>query len=254
MTDESPQKRIQTTATVFDIIDALQAAGGLRVTELATALDIARSTAHAHLATLEERELVVCESGRYRPSLRFLELGMAVKHSTELPGVAKPIIDQLAVDTGLSVWLVVEQHGWAVYLDNAMGENAFRIESTVGEHAHLHCLAAGKALLAHLPAERIEAIIDRRGLPARTANTVTDRERFRTELGAIRDRGYAFNDEEDIDGVRGVGAPICKEDVAVGAVGVGGPANRLRGEYFRTDLPNQLLGATNEIELQLLYS
>jgi len=244
---------IKTTGTVFDIIDALRVEGSMSASEVADRLELARSTAYIHLQSLEACELVVAESNRYRLGLRLLDFGMAAKSTLPLSGVAGPILEELARKTEANVWLIVEEHGWAVYLDNAMGANAFSIESRVGEHSYLHALAAGKALLAHRPHAEVEAILEKRGLPRRTPYTLTDREAFLAELEAIRDREYAFSDEEDVEGVWGVGAPICDEDYAIGAVGVGAPANRFSTDYYRNELPNLLLGITNEIELKLAH-
>jgi DNA-binding IclR family transcriptional regulator len=190
----------------------------------------------------------------YELGLRFLELGTFVKNDIRLASVAKPSLEKLAEETGEAVWLIVEEHGCGVYLDNAIGENGFQIETDVGERSYLHYSAAGKALLAHRPRTEVREIIDRRGLPTRTEHTISDPDELLDELDRIRERGFAFNEEEEIIGVHGVGAPICDDEYAIGAIGVGGAANRLNGECFRRELPDLLLGATNEIELRLTYS
>lgn len=255
MDDDQPSRRtIKTTETVFDVVESLWTTNGATVTELADRLDIAKSTAHAHLSTLEQREFVVRNGNTYQLSLRFLELGIHVRDQIELSRIAEPLLTKLAEETGEAIWLIVEEHGWAVYLNKAMGEDALQIKSTIGERSHLHYLAAGKALLAYVPREDVESIIEQRGLPSRTSHTITDPEELFTELDAIRERGYAFNENEEIDGVRGVGVPICADDRAIGAVGIGAPENRLRGTRFREEVPNQLLGAANEIELRITYS
>ncbi|UPM44232.1 IclR family transcriptional regulator [Halocatena salina] len=255
MTDDRQSRRtIKTTDTVFDVVESLWNTNGATVTELADRLDIAKSTAHAHLATLEQREFVVKNGNTYQLSLRFLELGIHVRDQIELSRIAEPLLEKLAEETGEAIWLIVEEHGWAVYLNKAMGEDALQIKSTIGERSHLHYLAAGKALLAYVPHENVESIVERRGLPGRTSHTITEPNELFTELAAIRERGYAFNENEEIDGVRGVGVPICAEDRAIGAVGIGAPENRLRGKRFREEVPNQLLGAANEIELRITYS
>ncbi|WP_247730148.1 IclR family transcriptional regulator [Halovivax limisalsi] len=250
----SKRRTIQTTGTVFEVIESLRDLEGATVTELADQLDVAKSTAHAHVSALEEQEFVVKEGTEYRLSLQFLELGVHVRDQMELSHAAASQLTKLATETGEAVWLIVEEHGWAVYLDKAMGENALQVQSTIGERSHLHYLAAGKALLAYLPRERVEEIVERRGLPRRTSNTITDVDDLFAELDAIRERGYAFNENEEIEGVRGIGAPIRANDRAVGAIGIGAPENRLRGERFREEVPNYLLGATNEIELRLTYA
>jgi len=251
----STETGIKSLATGFRICETLADADGATVTEVASATGLAKSTAHEHLQTMVANEFATqSPDGVYELSLRFLDFGKYVQNQRAVTEVAGEVIEQLAAETGEAVWLVVEEHGWGVYLMRAMGENAFRIQSRVGERSHLHCLAAGKALLAALGADRVDEVVDRRGLPEFTPNTITDRETLGDELEGIRDREVAFNENEEIQGVRGVGAAIVAEGTLNGAVGIGGPENRMRGEYFREELPNLLLGATNEIELRLAYS
>jgi DNA-binding IclR family transcriptional regulator len=251
----SNETGIKSLATGFRICEMLADADGATVTEVASETGLAKSTAHEHLQTMVANEFVTqSPDGSYELSLRFLDFGKYVQNQRAVTDVAGAVLEQLAADTGETVWLVVEEHGWGVYLMRATGENAFRIQSRVGERSHLHCLAAGKALLAALDADRVDEIVDRRGLPEFTPNTTTDRDALADELERIRDREVAFNENEEIQGVRGVGASIVAEGDLHGAVGIGGPENRMRGEYFREELPNMLLGATNEIELRLAYS
>jgi DNA-binding IclR family transcriptional regulator len=127
--------------------------------------------------------------------------------------------------------------------------------SEIGNRRPLHQLAAGKAILAALPTEEVDRIVDRRGLPSRTDNTITDEERLREELERVRERGYAFNRSESIEGLNAVGACFRDEEGwPLGALSISGPANRLTGSLFEDELPNRLLGAINEVEINLKYA
>jgi len=61
-----------------------------------------------------------------------------------------------------------------IYLHRSTGELAVNSDSYIGHRVHLHNTALGQAILAHLPAERVEEIVDRYGLPASTENTITE--------------------------------------------------------------------------------
>jgi len=108
-------------------------------------------------------------------------------------------------------------------------------------------------MLAEMPRNRVEAILDRHGLPGATENTLTSRETLFETLDTIRERGYAFNDGEEVEGIRAVGMAIVTDDDVHGALSVSGPSNRVQGERFRDELPEILSGAVNEIELKLTY-
>lgn len=249
----SARRQVATTTTVFDIVESIQDLDGAGVSEIARRIDRAPSTVHKHLNTLVDLEYVVKEGTEYRLSLQFMNHGRYVRNNSPLIPVAKRPIEQLADTVGDFVWVIVEEHGWAVHVLKASGEHGIQTHGKIGKRSYLHYLAAGKAMLAFMSGERRERILDRRGLPAKTEQTITDRETLYEALEAIRERGYAFNEEEAVDGLRAVGAPILDDDEVIGAVCVCAPANRLRGDRFRRELPEVLLGTTNEIELMLSY-
>jgi len=114
---------------------------------------------------------------------------------------------------------------------------AVQVKGHVGTRAPLHSTGLGKAILAHLPEERVESIVDHHGMPASTPETITDRDELFDALERIRDRGFAFDDEERLRGLRCVAAPILANDDVVGAISVSGPTNRLRDDRYREELP-----------------
>lgn len=254
MTD-STTSGLQTTETSLQIINTLKQMDGGRVTEVASRLDMPPSTVHNHLKTLENNEFVVKEADFYYLGLQFLNLGEYVRNRSESYLFAKEKVNQLAEETGGRAHFVVEEHGRGVYLYTSTGEYAIKAYSSVGKRVHLHVAAAGKSILAFLPKARIDEIIDRWGLPEETENTITDRETLYDELERIRNRGYAFNREEHLKGINAVGVPVIRDDdQVVGAFSVSGPAHRMKGEYLEEELTDTLLGTSNELELNIIYS
>lgn len=248
---ESSGRRIKTADTIFDIIEALQKLEGATTGEIADDLDLAVSTAHDHLKTLVDKKYVVNDDGTYRLGLRFLEHGIYAKNQHPLAEVPQSILEGLADETEEAAWLVVEEHGMAVYLKNAIGDRGLKTYGDIGTRRYLHTIAPGKAILAHLPEERVEAVLDEYGLPALTEKTITDRNELYAELEEIREAGFALNEGGRILGGNAVGAPIIVDGDLYGAIGVSGPESRLRGERFREELPRMVLERKNVIELQL---
>ncbi len=250
-----PSRPVQTVETASEILSAVKARDGATLAELDAALDPARSTIHRHLHTLETLDFVTVDDGEYRVGLRLLDLGLHARRRCELYDVAVPKVDELAEETGEKVWCITEEHGRSIHLYGASGRQSVQTTAREGQHGHLHQLAAGKAILSTFPRDRVEAIIDEHGLPAQTENTITDRETLFAELDRVAERNYAFNLEESIPRLNAVGAPITDTDgVAIGAISVSGPSNRVKNDLLRERLPDLLLGATNEIEINLNYS
>lgn len=246
---------LQTTSTSLQVIETLRRQDGARVTELADVMEKSPSTIHGHLQTLHDAEFVVREGDVYQLSLRFLNLGEYVHNRKQVYQLAEPKVNQLADETGGRAHFIVEEHDKGVYVHTKSGKHAVETYSRVGRRHFLHTAAAGKSILAMLPEQKVEAIIDEHGLPEKTENTITDREELFKELAVIRDQGYAYNREEQIQGIKAVGTPILGDhDEVIGAISVSGPAHRLKGTQFEEELPNTVLGIGNELELEIEYS
>jgi DNA-binding IclR family transcriptional regulator len=248
------KRRIKAIDTAFAIVETLADLECARLSEVADAVGIANSTASDHLSTLQDHGYVVEGQDGYRLGLRFMDTGTQAKwYYDGLLAASTPVLEQLVDDTGETVNLVVEENSMAVYVARLFGDRGVPTDSWVGKRRPLHMLSAGKAILAQLPEERVDAIVDEHGLSADTGHTITSREELQDDLDMIRERGFSFNDRESHRQIRAVGTAIVLDDGVYGAVSVAGPAKRFTGPYYREELPSMLLGAVNEIELKLTY-
>ncbi|WP_418281641.1 IclR family transcriptional regulator [Halorubrum sp. DTA98] len=251
-------RRLETVSRACDVIAALDELGGAGVTEVANHVGVSKSSTHSYLSTLREKRLVVQEGDTYRLSLEFLYLGNAVRHRNVLFAYGKPVVEELAERTGEYVHLMCEQHGLERNVYKVAGENAVGGEYHTAKEQkpdYLHFTASGKAVLAALPEERVDRIVDTHGLPRKTSNTITDREELFEELSTIRSQGYAINDEEEIVGIRAVGAPIRDADGAVlGGMSVSGPTGRFTDELCVDVLAETITEKANVIEAKLNMS
>jgi DNA-binding IclR family transcriptional regulator len=246
---------VETVERAVEIVAYCKRNGPFGVAELARDLDCAKSTVHRHCRTLEANGLLVREGDDYRLGVRFLDFGVVARDRSTLYREAQPKVDELADETEEKIWCTVEEHGRSVHIYGARGNHSVRTDARVGTRNYLHQHAAGKAILAKLPPERVDEILDVHGLPARTAHTITDPDRLREDLAEIRERGHAFNFEESVEGLHAVGAPVTDPDgVAIGAISISGPANRLAGDRLREELPSLLAGIVNEITINLAHS
>lgn len=255
MADTQSPNRVKTAQTTFKILETLKDKNEATVTELTKEFELSKSSLHNYLNTLEQDGYVVKDGNTYRVGLRLLDLGGHARHKQRLYDIAKEEVTALAEDTDELANLLLEEHGKGIYLHRAHGEDAVKTDSYIGQRVHLHNTALGQAILAHLPRDRVNAILDEHGMPSSTENTITEREELFQELERVREDGYALDDEARVKGLRCVAVPIINNsDDIEGAISISGPTSRFRDDRFREELPEKLQSVANVIELNITYT
>jgi IclR family acetate operon transcriptional repressor len=246
---------IQAVQTTLRIVETLKELDGAGVTEVATSLDMPKSSVHNYLSTLQQEEYVVKEGQTYHVGLRFLESGAFARHRQQIYEIAKSEITDLAEETGELVNLATIEHGMVVYLYRVSGEKAVKVDAYTGQRVRTHNTALGKAMLAQLSEEEVEHILEYHGMSQTTEHTITNSEELFDELQQIREEGVAFDREERLSGLRCIAVPIVNmNDEVEGALSVSGPGSRMKGERFDEHLPELIKNAANIIELNVTYS
>ena len=206
----------------------------LRLDQVVTRTGLPRSSAHRILAQLHEVGLLQHRPGGYSLAATPLPVTRAVDHSP-LRGVASRVLNRLHADTALVVHLGVLLGADVVYLDmvpsgSGPGGSGTVVPTRVAGHTPAHASALGKALLAQLPAEAVDAIIDsplRKCTPA----TIADLPTLHGELARIRSRhGLAYDEQELAAGLSSVAAPIRTADSELAGLSLTGavPIHRLQ--------------------------
>lgn len=255
MTDANPNAvPIKSVGTMFEILAEIQERDSAGVSELAESLGVAKSTIHNHLATLVAYEYVERDGNQFRIGVRFLDLGGHARSNQLGSELIKQKVREIAHETGELVQYLVEEHGRGVFVFRESGDQAVRTETRLGRRVYLHHVSAGKAVLAYLPEDRVEAIIDRHGLPPKTEQTITDPKTLFDRLSHIREQGYVFDEEEHIRGLYSIAVPVeYGESGVIGAMSIAGPPHRIQDEAEREEFVQLLTGVANEIELNLTY-
>lgn len=242
------------TSTTFPIISELKEQEEMSMGELENSLGVHRSIIKKSIQSLMDNGFVVRRGDKYKLSLRFLEIGGFLRNYRTIFRSARPKVDSLVEKTNNAAHLAVEEDGRGVYLYRATTNEDLNLESYIGSRSYLHTTAFGKAILAHLPESRVHEIIDRHGLQPQTPNTITDRETLFSELDEIREQRVAFDEEEQLEGLRCVSSTIINtNNEPLGAISVSGPATALTGHYFEQELPDLIQSAVNRVELSVNY-
>ncbi|MFC6906473.1 IclR family transcriptional regulator [Halalkalicoccus tibetensis] len=258
MTTDHVQDGVKTTERSLALVGFIQRRDGATLSELVTELGLAKSTVHKHLSTLESHGYLVKEGEQYHIGLKFHHHGEYARLRKRGYRLAGRTVRDLAERTDEEADFVVENDGRTITIyESYHPQNSYRDDlfdttsdlSHSGTYYHMHCTAGGKALLAALPDERVEAILDRWGLPERTENTITDRETLFEELSRTRERGYAVADEEYVDGLCAVGVAVRNPDGSIlGGLAMSVPTYRRGSEGFESEAPRIVLEAGRELE------
>ena len=195
----------------FAILNAISSSReGLGVSELANKLKMAKSTVHGMTSALEELGAVMRDprTKKYKLGFALLEIGRSAYWQIDLTTAARPVTEDLMEKTRTSVFLGILNQDYVTILDIVEARQDLNITAPVGSNIPLLSGAVGKVLLASMEEEQADRIINSKGLPHFTDNTIVDPELYYRELQQVRQSGYAFDDEEYIMGVRAVAAPL----------------------------------------------
>jgi DNA-binding IclR family transcriptional regulator len=252
--ETTPETPLKSTTTTLEIIDQIREHNELGVTETAELLGVPKSTASDHLRTLRQHGYLVKRDRKYALGLRFLQLGDHARNNHEIYSAGKPNVDSLASDTGELVHLSLTENGKGVIIYEKEGDQAVSLDTFIGRRVSLHCTALGQAMLSRMPRREVLSIIEDRGIPAATPETITDEDVLFERLAAVADRGYAIVQGERIPELGCIAAPVGSNEYGLGAISVCCPMSRADDNRFEQDLPQQLVEAANRINLDLKYS
>jgi IclR family transcriptional regulator, acetate operon repressor len=208
--DTRARYTVASVARALALVDAVATGPveGLTVSELARGLGVSKSTAYGLAQTLVEGgHLRAVEPGpRYQLGLALVRLGDVSATRLPLGSLCRPVLHELSMRTGLTTRVAVNDRGRPMFIERVDAPGAVRFHTPLGVPEMPHVSSAGKAILAALPAEEVRRVLGEDELPRRTPKTITALPDLLEELEATRRRGYAVDDEEDIEGVFCLGA------------------------------------------------
>lgn len=202
---DAPTSMIERVALILNSFN--RAGRLLRLDQVASHTGLPRSSAHRILTQLHAAGLLQHGPDGYCLASSHLPGSGIVDHS-QLRGVASPVLERLHADTSLVVHLGVLLGADVVYLDKVSGGSGVSVPTRVAGSTPAHASALGKAMMAQLPAEAVDAML---GGPLRkcTPATIADLPTLHQELARIRSRhGLAYDDQELAVGLSSVAAPI----------------------------------------------
>lgn len=186
-----------------------QSKDGLTLADVQKFLEIPKSSAFDLVQTLLATNMIMPSNNdekKYVIGINSFLIGSA--YESDLVKIARKHLKVLAEDIGKTIFLGVEKNGEIIYIDKAEPKSAIFTIATLGSTNPIHCTSLGKAIAAEYPRDRVEAILDEKGMPSYTKYTITDKDSYFEELDRVRIKGYSLDDRELEEQMLCIGSPI----------------------------------------------
>ncbi len=225
--------------------------------DLSCELNLPKPTIHRILGTLRHFGYVTQDevSRAYRLGFRLVEMGQVVLDQIDLRKEAEPFLSQLASQVHETAHLVILDRGEIVYLEKiekVSDPKSLRMASRVGMRNYAHSCAVGKVLLSFLSDRERDEIIQQKGLPKLTGNTIVNVDELKRHLVDVRAQGFAVDDEENEEGIRCVAAPVRNDrGEVIAAISISGPSVRMSMDRIHRELKGQVIKTAEEISKKL---
>ena len=234
---------------VADVLLAfLDGPRSLGVSAIARELDLSKAVVHRILQTLVRRGLLAPDttSRSYVLGPAAASIGARALRDSDLRTVAMPVLRDLQRSTGETTTVSALVPGGRVYLDQVASASEIKMTVELGRRFPLHAGSSSVCILAFLPDEQVDAVLNR-PLPKLTDQTHTDPDELRRRLVEVRSRGFASSDGERQAGAGSVAAPVFGLNGNVeGAVSICGPAARVDAAAKARFVP-QLTAAADRV-------
>ncbi len=235
ISDDTPEGLVHSVHKAMPVLNCFsQPEPELTLSQISKKLALPKSTTLNLIKTLEfGGHLLRMPNGQYRLGYKLMELSYNLRISLPIIQYATPFLEEIQIKTGENIYLTTHINGRVLYLEGMYPSIRIGNYSIAGKTLPMHCTGCGKAMLAYLPEEETEKIIEKWGLQQITQNTVHQKERLYEELASIRKRGYAIDIEEETLGVKCVGMAIRDSSgYPTGAISISGTVMSMRDELL----------------------
>lgn len=206
---------VDRTLSLFELLSSSRK--GLTLSELSRKLSIPISTTHYLISTLATRGYIhYCSDGRhYSLGIRLSDITDSSGAKCDLASLAMPFLREAGLRLNLATIVAVLQGAQCLIIGKTSCPNDQGRDLWDGRRIDVHCTALGKALIAHLPEDKLLELFRGRELTLFTPRTIPSFAVLCAQLTEVRRRGFAVNDDEHVPGTRAVAAPLFDINGAV---------------------------------------
>ena len=246
--------QVQSLSRALKLLNALSYhPQGLSLSEVAHEVGLPNSTAHRLLTTLQNERYVRFDNERsaWAIGVQAFRVGSVFVRSRDIVTIARPYMRRMMEQSGETVNLGILDRGEVIYLAQVECQKMMRAIAGPGGRAPVHCSGIGKAILSHLDGPLADKIIQTLELRRETSSTITAAPELKREIGVVRERGYAIDDEENAVGLRCVASVIFDEHAQpLAGLSVSGPTARITDQRIPA-LGQAILSIAGEITAEL---
>lgn len=257
---EKPSNLVQTierTAFIFEVLG--QYSNGLSLGDLSEKVNLPKGTTHRLLTSLAYFDLIRQDykNKNYHLGFKLVELSNNLLSHLDLRNIAHSFLVELGEKVQETVHLVILDNNEALYIDKVSPprRGGLQMVSALGVRIPLYCSGVGKVLLAYMPAATANEIIKKTSFKKLATNTITDPSELKRRLQIIKEAGYAFDDEENEEGVCCIAAPILDRDgQVVAAMSVSVPTSRMVVDKKKDALTSRVIETALNISKGIGFS
>lgn len=217
MQEFKPVPAIEKAVAIFEYLENKYE--GATLSEISSALALAKSSTSGILATLKQHGMLAVQGNNSRFVLgpKFLSFAFSAEKSLDIVRTAYPFMAELRDQINETVKLSVRNKDWVVVVSKIEAQKEYHVTTKIGARFPLHAGAAGKVLLAYSPQKEIDRYLGSY-LEKFTEQTIVSPEALKAELEAIRENGYAEDHGERFPDVHAVACPLFSHTQEVNAV------------------------------------
>ena len=223
--------RIPTNLRTLRIIEILGASERpMTPTEINAEIGLPKQTIHRLCSTLEQEGYLIKETNgkRLQPSTRLMGIASGILYASRMQIIRRQSLLRVANQVGETVNLAVPRSDGMMYLDRVETDWPFKIQLPIGSSVPFYCTATGKTFLASLSVSKRKSFVQGLNLKKLTDNTFVDKDEFLAELARVAKQGYARDNEEFMDGMIAVAAPVKDPNGRyIGSLAFHAPSQRL---------------------------
>ncbi len=234
--EDSTRYHVPSLERALSILEFLAAEPhGRGVSEIARSLDLPKNSVFRIVTTLHAHGYLYRDPAdkTFRVARKLLVLAYSAIDENHLVEESLDVLRQLRDETGETALIGTLGEDRGLVLEQVASNQPVKFLVSIGHAFPLHTAAPGKAMVAFLPPDEREAMLEKIEFVRFTAQTITSKKRFRAELEEIREKGYAVDRGEELDTLHCVAAPVFNHrGRPLASIWITGPSDRLRLEHF----------------------